>query len=99
LLEHSARSLHFIDRTYAAILSPASHDSEQQREIENLGKWLGVGVIKQKKFDAIKLLTALSSPSGLTAAPSRPAIFELTDAFAYDLKYCDLDGIFDKHLY
>lgn len=99
LLEQSARSLHFIERTYAAALSNVDHDPGQKGEIEKLKNWLATGIVRQKKFDAIKLLATLSSTSGPSNAPLKPTIFELTDAFAYDLKYSNLDGIFGMYLY
>lgn len=98
-LEHAARSLHFTERSIAAALSHLDRDPGQEKEIENLSNWLATGTIRQKKRDAIRLLATLSSPSAPTVAARKPSIFELTDAFAYDLKYANLDGIFGRDLY
>jgi hypothetical protein len=99
LLEQSARSLHFIERTYPTALSVVDHDPGLKKDIHNLNNWLAGGIVRQKKSDAIRLLTSLSLPADLTNAPHTPVIFELTDAFAYDLKYSNLDGICSENLY
>ncbi|UVC10528.1 hypothetical protein IHQ71_08030 [Rhizobium sp. TH2] len=99
LLEQSARSLHFIERTYATTLSVVGHDPGLKKDIHNLNNWLASGIVRQKKSDAIRLLTLLSLPDGPMYAPQKPVIFELTDAFAYDLKYSNLDGICSENLY
>jgi hypothetical protein len=97
-LEQAARSLHFIDRTYNTIISIVGRDTSAEEEVKNFNSWLSNGRVKQKKIDAIKLLTALSSPTNSIHAPPSDIKFELTDAFAFDLKFSDLYEIFYSEL-
>lgn len=97
LLEQSARSLHFMERSYATILSIVGRDPRFERELQDFRLWLATGIVKRKKTDAIKLLTALSSSLDTTNVLHRAGTFELTEAFAHDLMYSDLGGIFDDN--
>ncbi len=98
-LEHAARSLHFIERTYSNILSGIGIDQQSTEEIQAFNNWLSNGIEKRKKLDAINLLKALSlSRHSMKQSPTNKN-FELTDAFAFDLKYSHLfNEMFDSEL-
>ncbi len=96
-LEQQARSLHFLERTYANILSSVRADQKSERVIEKFNTWLTNGIVRQKKSDAIGLLEYLSSSDQSRREVNKEQKFELTDAFAFDLDYATLfNKIFTK---
>lgn len=98
-VEGSARALHFTERSFDLAMAGLDVDDAQRLQRDALAAWLAGGIVGQKKRDAIGMLETLGSPSSRAAADGIPGTFELTDAFAYDLKYSNLDGLLDKRIY
>ena len=96
-LDAQARSMHFVDRSYARLLAdarstllPVSADA-----LDRLADWLPSGAIDRKREDALGLLTRLSRyPELLSPRPDTPP-FRLTEAWAYDL---DAAGLWDDDI-
>ncbi len=99
-LEAAARSLHFIERSYKTILSSCDSAKITPEEIQYFKTCLENYAVRQKKIDAIELLDALSLCRYASDTPQGDIIFELTDAFAFDLKYSKLyHEMFSEDLY
>ncbi|MGO7986606.1 TfuA-like protein [Rhizobium leguminosarum] len=89
LLEASARSIHFRDRSFSKILAAATRKDTKYSKLGSLSTWLRSGVVKQKKSDAESLLQLIS----LGTHRSQPEIqsnFQITEAFALDMDYYNL---------
>lgn len=86
-LERLARSLHYTERSYAKLISIAARQGVPLQELDTLGRWLEGGRRKQKEADAIGLLQHLASSSLEVNERIEPQIFELTEAFTYDMQY------------
>ncbi|OCP04852.1 MULTISPECIES: TfuA-like protein [unclassified Ensifer] len=89
LLEETARSLHFSERTYHNIFS-RSENNKNTIEIDKLRNHLESSSVQQKKSDAIELLKAVSRMASLPRDPNKDETFEMTEAFAFDLQDSDL---------
>jgi hypothetical protein len=89
LLEKTARSLHFSERTYRNIFF-STENNKNAAEIERLRNHLAAGPIQQKKSDAIELLRAISRITSLPRHQNTGEFFEMTEAFALDLQDADL---------
>ena len=88
-LEQLARSIHFLERTYATLFAKARNVLSRQYGalIDELEAWTAVNAVDQKQADAIELLQFLASPSGQRRSPipiTPP--FQLTETWAHDLE-------------
>jgi hypothetical protein len=86
-LEILARSIHYTERSYSTLLSFAAEYGTPSHDLRNLDLWLERGKRKQKACDAICLLSHLSSNGFDIEEFGKRSGFELTEAFAYDMKY------------
>jgi hypothetical protein len=97
-LEDMARSLHFLDRTYAALFDRARKDLPvgERPMIQALQDWVERHAVRQKREDAIGLLRHVAA-SG--TQPCRPAAaaepFRMTEAWAADL---DAAGLYSGRI-
>jgi hypothetical protein len=89
-LERLARSIHYTERTYGTLMSMATAHGISSSELCALESWLPDGKRKQKAADAMGLLSLLSSTCVGKEMRHDARDFELTEAFAYDLKYYNL---------
>ncbi|MFA1676257.1 TfuA-like protein [Rhizobium mongolense] len=92
-LDSLARSIHYTERSYRTILSLAANESEFEQELRNIDLWLAEGERKQKRDDAVGLLTFLSSLEVNLAENFDINDFEFTEAFAYDMGYYNFPDI------
>jgi hypothetical protein len=89
-LERQARSNHFSIRTFKSLLAVAASQSESIETLEALKTWLAHGLVKQKRNDAVGLLTHLSRFRTFEPGLMVKSEFELTESFAYDMDYYNL---------
>lgn len=87
LLEQTARSTHFSERSYRNLL--ASVETRHGRDVDRLKSWLVSGAVRQKRADAISLLKLLSRQR-FSRRRAKDRNFELTEAFAVDLEHSGL---------
>ena len=77
-LERFAKSLHFGERTWPALLAAAPAQGLGERELAAFSDWLPLGRIDQKRLDALAMLAAIQAPLA-AGEPARPAFhFEWT---------------------
>ena len=87
-LERLARSQHFLDRSYGAMIAAARSAMAEPAtlaEIDALEGWLPGNAVDAKRADAIGLLRHLSG-RGREGLPRPRSRFELTEAWAADLE-------------
>ncbi|MBM6594040.1 TfuA-like protein [Microvirga pudoricolor] len=83
-LDAAARRLHFLDRTYAALLDDAACvlPDPLRGAVPALRAWIEIHAVRQKREDALGLLRHLASrPEETVVAPP----FRMTEAWAADL--------------
>jgi hypothetical protein len=94
-LVDAARSIHYLERSYASVLARASAGAPAQwlSPLRRLEAWIPGNAVRQKQDDAISLLRMLRARphQGSTPSPSRRPPFRLTEAFAYDIDAAGLD--------
>ena len=73
LLEGVAKSLHYKDRTYGAVMDMAGDGACCPLELAKFADWLPLGRVSQKRDDAICMLEAIRArmQSGISNAPPK----------------------------
>jgi len=85
-LEGAARTLHFVDRTYANLFDSAlrSLPDEERSAIETLRRWAERHAVQQKRDDALSLLRHLAAGSSISETRGSTS-FQMTESWAADL--------------
>jgi len=82
ILTKVAKSLHFSDRKYAAILDQARNQGVSDDKLQHFAKWLPAGKIDQKREDAIELIKHMASIDHVgLPANNKCFYFEKTEIF------------------
>lgn len=86
-LERLAQDLHFLDRTYAALLAAARRTGAEDmgRSLDALEGWIPDHAVDQKRLDAKGILQLLNVRQTSASDLMTPAPFRLTEAWAADL--------------
>jgi hypothetical protein len=97
-LEDMARSLHFLDRTYAVLFDRARKDLPvvEVAAIQALQDWVERYAVRQKREDAISLLRHVAAPGTQPCRPAAAVVpFRMTEAWAADL---DAAGLYSDRI-
>lgn len=95
-LEVTARELHFIDRTYAALFDKSRRllPNDDAAVVHLLETWVDRHAVRQKRDDAINLLHHVATQA-LTTRSVGTTPFRMTEAWAADL---DDAGLFSENI-
>jgi len=97
-LEDMARSLHFLDRTYAMLFDRALTNlpAPERAVIQPLRDWVQRHAVRQKRDDAIGLLRHLAAAGPHSRRPPAAAPpFRMTESWAADLEAA---GLYSDHI-
>jgi len=87
VLEDLARETNFVDRSYSRLLADARRGWPPGigAALDRLEAWLPSGALDRKREDAVGLLTHLARQPELLEKRAAFSLFQLTEAWAYDL--------------
>jgi hypothetical protein len=94
VLVSSARTFHFLERSYAGVLARArvGAPAHWKASLTALEAWIHNHSVSQKQIDAIGLLQWVRGRGGKAASrPNHVPPFRMTEAFAYDIDAAGID--------
>jgi hypothetical protein len=94
-LEAIARSMHFVERTYPALLARARANLQMEEALHRFEQWRPAHAIDQKRTDAVSLLTHLAHAPHRLRSPGTATRFRMTEAWAHDL---EVAGLFSEDI-